>query len=100
VRPLGSAGRVVVNLAPGLRVLICEAQYLDRKGFSIPPLALQVALQQGEYRSWSESLERLLALYYEVGGGGGRGVRGGGGRLGVCGLCARRRHVQLQLELA
>jgi hypothetical protein len=60
-------GKVVVNFHPELRVLIAEAHYLDRKGFSIPPLALQVALQQGEYRAWTENLERLLQLYYLVG---------------------------------
>lgn len=57
----------MVNFHPELRVLIAEAHYLDRKGFSIPPLALQVALQQGEYRGWTENLERLLQLYYSVG---------------------------------
>lgn len=61
-----SAGKVVVNFHPELRVLIAEAHYLDRKGFSIPPLALQVALQQGEYRAWTENLERLLQLFYSV----------------------------------
>lgn len=61
------AGKVTVNFHPELRVLIAEAHYLDRKGFSIPPLALQVALQQGEYRAWTESLERLLQLFYSVG---------------------------------
>jgi hypothetical protein len=61
-----TAGKVVVNFHPELRVLIAEAHYLDRKGFSIPPLALQVALQQGEYRAWTENLERLLQLYYSV----------------------------------
>lgn len=61
------AGKVAVNFHPELRVLIAEAHYLDRKGFSIPPLALQVALQQGEYRAWTESLERLLQLFYSVG---------------------------------
>lgn len=43
-----------------------EAHYLDRKGFNIPPLALQVALQEDEYRAWTESLERLLDFYYQV----------------------------------
>lgn len=56
----------MVNFHRDLRVLIAEAHYLDRKGFNIPPLALQVALQQSEYRAWTESLERLLDLYYEV----------------------------------
>lgn len=61
-----AVGKVAVNFHPELRVLIAEAHYLDRKGFSIPPLALQVALQQGEYRAWTENLERLLQLYYSV----------------------------------
>jgi hypothetical protein len=61
------AGKVAVNFHPELRVLIAEAHYLDRKGFTIPPLALQVALQQGEYRAWTENLERLLQLFYSVG---------------------------------
>lgn len=57
---------MAVSFHPELRVLIAEAHYLDRKGFTIPPLALQVALQQGEYRAWTESLERLLVLFYTV----------------------------------
>lgn len=56
----------MVNFHPELRMLVAEAHYLDRKGFNIPPLALQVALQQGEYRAWTESLERLLQLYDTV----------------------------------
>jgi hypothetical protein len=60
-------GKVVVNFHPELRVLMAEVHYLDRKGFSMPPLALQVALQQGEYRAWTENLERLLQLHYSVG---------------------------------
>lgn len=61
-------GSVCVNLHPELRVVIAEAQHLDRKGFALPPMALQVALQQGEYQAWVESLERLLELYYQVRG--------------------------------
>lgn len=57
---------MVVNFHPELRVLTAEAHYLDRKGFVIPPLALQVALQQGEYRAWTEDLERLLQLHDSV----------------------------------
>jgi dynein heavy chain len=60
-------GVVVVNFHPELRVLMSEAHYLDRKGFNIPPLALQVALQEDEYRAWTERLEWLLELYYKVG---------------------------------
>ncbi|WIA10356.1 hypothetical protein OEZ85_010548 [Tetradesmus obliquus] len=59
---------VVVNFHPELRVLMSEAHYLDRKGFNIPPLALQVALQEDEYRAWTERLEWLLELYYKVTG--------------------------------
>jgi hypothetical protein len=51
-----------------------EARYLDRKGFGIPPLALQVALQEQEYRGWIESLERMLEFYYHVRGEGGSGT--------------------------
>lgn len=61
------SGVVVVNFHPELRVLMSEAHYLDRKGFNIPPLALQVALQEDEYRAWTERLEWLLGLYYKVG---------------------------------
>lgn len=55
-----------MNFHPDLRVLMSEAHYLDRKGFKIPPLALQVALQEDEYRAWTESLERLLDFYCQV----------------------------------
>lgn len=56
-----------MNFHPELQVLMSEAHYLDCKGFKIPPLALQVALQEDEYRAWIESLDRLLELFYQVG---------------------------------
>ncbi|KAF8069431.1 DHC1 [Scenedesmus sp. PABB004] len=79
-------GVVAVNFHPALRELMAEAHYLDRKGFAIPPLALQVALQEGEYRGWTESLERLLDLFYQAR----RRTAARGGARGACRLARRR----------
>jgi dynein heavy chain len=59
---------VVVNFRPELPQLMLEARYLDRKGFEVPPLALQVALQEEEYRQWQELLAGLIRQYYQVAG--------------------------------
>jgi dynein heavy chain len=60
------SGAVAVNFAPVLRELMLEARYLDRMHFEIPPVALQVALQEDEYRRWIEALEGLLDKYYKA----------------------------------
>ena len=60
------SGMVVVNFRLELPQLMLEARYLDRKGFEVPPLALQVALQEEEYRQWQELLSGLIRQYYQV----------------------------------
>ncbi len=61
-------GRVVVNFHADLTSLIRETRYLDKMGFAVPELALQLALQEPKYDAWLEQLERMLAHYYQVGG--------------------------------
>lgn len=46
--------RLIVNFAPEIREIISEAKYLGLLGYSVPPVALNVALQ--EYK---------LIRYYE-----------------------------------
>ena len=49
-----------VNFSPGLLQLIREAKYLDRLGFPVPELAVNVALQEGRFRQQIEGLVALL----------------------------------------
>ncbi|KAF5830619.1 hypothetical protein DUNSADRAFT_14266 [Dunaliella salina] len=59
-------GRVEVNFHTDLIELIRETRYLDRMGFPIPEIALNVALQEVKYHQWLESLQHMLEHYYEV----------------------------------
>lgn len=38
--------RLIVNFAPEIREIISEAKYLGLLGYSVPPVALNVALQE------------------------------------------------------
>ena len=38
-----------VNFVPELALIIKEAKYLDRLGFTIPETALQIALQEDKF---------------------------------------------------
>lgn len=50
----------VVNLLPALLRLIREARHLDRMGFAVPELVVNVALQEGRLRVQAEALAGLL----------------------------------------
>ncbi|MEW5308429.1 MAG: hypothetical protein WDW38_000392 [Sanguina aurantia] len=58
--------RVEVNFHTDLTRIIRETRYLDRMGFAMPEIALNVALQEDKYLAWLEGLESLLEHYYEV----------------------------------
>lgn len=58
--------RVEVNFHPDLVRLIRETRYLDRMGFPIPEIALNVALQEDKFLQWLEGLNSMLFKYYEV----------------------------------
>lgn len=60
--------RVEVNFHSDLTRIIRETRYLDRMGFAMPEIALNVALQEDKYLAWLEGLESLLEHYYEVRG--------------------------------
>jgi hypothetical protein len=64
---------VVVNFHADLTRLIRETRYLDKMGFAVPELALQLALQEPKYDAWLEQLGRMLGHYYQVCVGGGAG---------------------------
>jgi len=59
-------GEISVNFHPDLITLIRETKYLDRMGFSIPEIALNVALQEEKFLSWLEGLRSMLSLYFET----------------------------------
>ena len=42
---------VIVNFRPELKEIVKETKYLDRIGFKLPEIALNIALQVGEYAS-------------------------------------------------
>ncbi|KAL6757976.1 dynein heavy chain, N-terminal region 1-domain-containing protein, partial [Haematococcus lacustris] len=59
---------VMVNFHGDLIELIRETRYLDRMGFPIPEIALNVALQEVKYHTWLEGLDLMLQRYYQVTG--------------------------------
>ena len=63
-----------------LILVIRETRYLDRMGFHIPEIALNVALQDDKYNTWLEGLNVMLDRFYEVGVGREGGRCGKGGR--------------------
>jgi hypothetical protein len=67
------AGRVEVNFHTDLTRLIRETRYLDRMGFTLPEIALNVALQEDKFLHWLEGLNAMLAKYYQVGSSSRRG---------------------------
>ena len=46
--------------------LIRETRYLDRMGFNIPEIALNVTLQEEKYYSCTDGLANMLEQYYQV----------------------------------
>nr|Q9SMH3.1 RecName: Full=Dynein-1-alpha heavy chain, flagellar inner arm I1 complex; AltName: Full=1-alpha DHC; AltName: Full=Dynein-1, subspecies f [Chlamydomonas reinhardtii]CAB56598.1 1-alpha dynein heavy chain [Chlamydomonas reinhardtii] len=64
-RRSAATNRVEVNFHPDLVRLIRETRYLDRMGFPIPEIALNVALQEDKFLQWLEGLNSMLFKYYE-----------------------------------
>ena len=60
------ARRVSVNFSMQLIKLIRETRYLDRMGFNIPEIALNVTLQEEKYYSCTDGLANMLEQYYQV----------------------------------
>ncbi|GBG66229.1 hypothetical protein CBR_g57832 [Chara braunii] len=59
-------GEIVVNFHPELMRLIRETRYLDRMGFRIPDVALNVTLQEDKYHTYVENLRGMLKSYHAV----------------------------------
>lgn len=66
VSPMLRACRVSVNFSMQLIKLIRETRYLDRMGFNIPEIALNVTLQEEKYYSCTDGLANMLDQYYQV----------------------------------
>ena len=66
VPPMLRACRVSVNFSMQLTKLIRETRYLDRMGFNIPEIALNVTLQEEKYYSCTDGLANMLEQYYQV----------------------------------
>ena len=64
--PLTPSGTVLVDFHSDLILVIRETRYLDRMGFHIPEIALNVALQDDKYNTWLEGLNVMLDRFYEV----------------------------------
>lgn len=60
------AGRIGLNFHTDLTQLIRETRYLDRMGFTIPDIALNVTLQENKYHQCLEGLNRMIDNYYQV----------------------------------
>jgi len=52
-----------VNFVPELKLIIKEAKYLDRLGFTIPETALQIALQEDKFHGYVRDLSLKLNRY-------------------------------------
>ena len=50
-----------VNFVPELALIIKEAKYLDRLGFTIPETALQIALQEDTFHAYVRDLSLTLS---------------------------------------
>lgn len=59
-----SRGKLFVNLDPAMFQIMLEAKYLDRLGYSVPPVALNVTLQDEKFhrqRPTAGKKERVVA---------------------------------------
>lgn len=61
-----TGGKIVVNFHPDLTRLIRETRYLDRLGFQVPDIAINLALQEEKYHSFVSGLNEMLSSYKEV----------------------------------
>eukprot|EP00906_Rhabdomonas_costata_P000974 RCo001402 len=58
--------KVLVNFDPNLFQIIQEARYLDRLGYAVPPVALNVSLQDEKYHGYVENLKSMLSFFNET----------------------------------
>jgi len=56
-------GRIIVNFDPELSLLTRETRYLDRLGFPLPEIALNIALKERKYLAKVSALESMLEMY-------------------------------------
>ncbi|CAG9462277.1 unnamed protein product [Pedinophyceae sp. YPF-701] len=57
---------IEVNFHPDLLRIIRETMYLDRLGFPIPDVALNIALQEDKYLTYVAGIEDLLQSYHKA----------------------------------
>eukprot|EP01135_Chromosphaera_perkinsii_P002697 Nk52_evm65s226 gene=Nk52_evmTU65s226 len=57
---------IEVNFNPSLSEIMKETKYLDRMGFTIPEVALDITLQEDKYFSYIDGLSRMLKGYNDV----------------------------------
>lgn len=60
------SGKLVVNFGQELVQLIRETKYLDRLGFTVPEVALNVALQEEKFHQFVGSLQQMCDLMLNV----------------------------------
>ena len=58
--------QVYTNFKPELTDTIKETKHLDRMGFKVPEIALNVALQEEKYHNFVESINSMLRSYHGV----------------------------------
>eukprot|EP00750_Incisomonas_marina_P009230 INCI15857.2.p1 GENE.INCI15857.2~~INCI15857.2.p1 ORF type:complete len:4529 (-),score=890.01 INCI15857.2:58-13644(-) len=56
----------VVNFAPALKTLIREGKYLDRLGFEVPDMVLNITLQEDKYHESVQRCTRMLNRYHAL----------------------------------
>lgn len=55
-----------VRFDPSLNLVMQEAKYLDRLGFTVPDAALNIALQEDKYHALVEGLKEMLDTYHSA----------------------------------
>lgn len=56
-------GKIIVNFDPELSLITRETRYLDRLGFQLPEIALNIALKESKYLAKVSALETMLQMY-------------------------------------
>ena len=59
-------GDIVVNFPPGLLELIREAKCLDKLGFTVGEMVMNIALREQQYITLQESLKNMVGNYHRV----------------------------------
>jgi dynein heavy chain len=60
------ADHIIVNFRPELKEIIKETKYLDRIGFKLPEIALNIALQEDKYYGYVDQINQMLAQYHTM----------------------------------